>query len=167
MQKELKKIKQAAAIGLWGSVAVVIATACYILGSRYYFYQSAYTKRWMLIAGTVLAVLAVSSSLLTIRRRIPAIRQTDGVDARLRLYSQHIRSLYYSMLATVVIICLLTVVSSQSILLMLAMIATLVLVLAFPNMYRMKVEMGLNDEEMRSLFGDKYIADNEPTDEQE
>ena len=51
------------------------------------------------------------------------------------------------------------VLSAQNILLMLAMLATLMLFLAYPNMYRMKVELGLTDEEMKSLYGDRYIAE--------
>jgi hypothetical protein len=42
---------------------------------------------------------------------------------------------------------------------MLAMVATLMLILAYPNIYRVKVELGLTDEEMKSLYGDQYIAE--------
>ena len=52
-----------------------------------------------------------------------------------------------------------TVLSAQNVLLMLAMVATLMLILAYPNIYRIKVELGLTDEEMKSLYGDQYIAD--------
>ena len=43
---------------------------------------------------------------------------------------------------------------------MLAMVATLTLFLAYPNIYKLKTDLGLNDEEMRSLYGDKYMSDN-------
>lgn len=157
--ESLQTIKRASAIGLWGSVGVVVATAFFLLVSPYRFaMQTDYTRRWMLVAGTVLAVLAVSMALLAVRRQVPVIRQTEGIAAKLGAYAQYVKSLFYSMLAVVVVVCLLAVVSSQNVLLMLAMVATLVLFLAYPNMYRMKVELGLSDEEMRSLFGDKYIG---------
>ena len=38
-------------------------------------------------------------------------------------------------------------------------VATLMLILAYPNIYRVKVELGLTDEEMKSLYGDQYIAE--------
>ena len=64
-----------------------------------------------------------------------------------------------SMMVVVLLICAFMVLSAQNVLLMLAMVATLMLFLAYPNIYRMKVELGLSDEEMKSLFGDRYIPD--------
>ena len=161
MERYTKKIKKAAGIGLWGSVAVVILAAAFTLASPYRFYASRHTMQWMLVAGSILAVLAVSMSLLVIRRQIPALRQTEGLKAKLEGYSRHIASLYYSMLAIVTMVCAMAVLSAQNTLLMLAMVATLMLFLAYPNMYRMKVELGLSDDEMRSLYGDKHIGGNE------
>ena len=42
-----------------------------------------------------------------------------------------------------------------------AMITALLLFLNFPNIYRVKVDLGLTDDEMKSLYGDKYISGNE------
>ena len=42
--------------------------------------------------------------------------------------------------------------------LMLALVSVLVLFLNYPNIYRIKVDLGLTDEEMRSLFGDQYVS---------
>ena len=50
---------------------------------------------------------------------------------------------------------------------MLAMVATLMLFLAYPNIYRMKVELGLDDDEMKMLFGDRYIPDGKENDDKE
>jgi DMSO reductase anchor subunit len=112
----------------------------------------------MLIAGSVLAVLAVSMSLLVIRRQIPALRQSDSLDAKLEGYASHVRSIYYTLFAVVVILCIFMVLSTRGVLLMLAIVTVLMLFLAYPNIYRIKVDLGLNDDEMKSLFGDKYIA---------
>ena len=154
-----KSVRRYANIGLWGSVGVVIVAAFFQLASPWRFYPTPHTARWMLIAGSVLAVLAVSMSLLVIRKQIPALRQADTLEAKLSGYAQHIRSLYLSMFAVVALICLFMVLSAQNVLLMLAMVATLMLFLAYPNIYRMKVELGLTDEEMKSLFGDRYISE--------
>ena len=159
MNKYTKSIKRNAAIGLWGSAAAVIITALFHFVSPWRFYPSVHTSRWMLIAGSVLAVLALSMSLMVIRKQIPTLRQSDSLEAKLSGYAQHIRSLYLTMLAVVVLICLFTVLSAQNVLLMLAMVSTLMLILAYPNIYRIKVELGLTDEEMKSLYGDQYIAD--------
>ena len=159
MEKYTKTIKRSAAIGLWGSAAMVIVTALFHFVSPWRFYPSTHTSRWMLIAGSVLAVLALSMALLVIRKQIPVLRQSADLETKLSGYAQHIRSLYLSMLAVVVLICVFTVLSAQNVLLMLAMVATLMLILAYPNIYRMKVELGLTDEEMKSLYGDKYIPD--------
>ena len=64
------------------------------------------------------------------------------------------------MFAVVVLLCLMTVLSGQNVLLMLSMVATLTLFLAYPNIYKVKVDLGLTDEEMKSLYGDRYISDN-------
>lgn len=165
MEKYIKTTQRASRTGLWGSVAVVIAAAVFHFASPYRFYPSAHTARWMLVAGSVLAVLSLSMALLVIRKQIPTLRQAEALETKLAGYAQHIRSLYLTMLAVVVLIVAFMVLSAQNILLMLAMLTTLMLFLAYPNMYRMKVELGLTDEDMKSLFGDRYIADTQ--DEQE
>lgn len=159
MNEYVKTIRRSANIGLWGSVGVVILAAFYQLVSPWRFYPSQYTARWMLIVGSILAVLAMSMSLLVIRKQIPSLRQADTLDQKLGGYAQHIRSLYISMLVVVTLICVFMVLSAQNVLLMLAMVATLMLFLAYPNIYRMKVDLGLTDEEMKALFGDRYIPD--------
>ena len=161
MERYTKKIKKAAGIGLWGSVAVVILAAAFTLASPYRFYASRHTMQWMLVAGSILAPPPPPPPPPPLRRQIPALRQTEGLEAKLEGYSRHIASLYYSMLAIVTMVCAMAVLSAQNTLLMLAMVATLMLFLAYPNMYRMKVELGLSDDEMRSLYGDKYIGGNE------
>lgn len=155
MQDYIKKTKLFAAIGLWGAVGAVIIAAvlCYLL------HPLAGASRWMVIAGTVLAVLAVSMMLLSVRRQIPLLRQSESLEKKLEGYAQHVRDLYMTMLAVVVILCAFTFLSGRTILLMLAMVSTLVLFLNYPNIYRIKVDLGLTDDEARSLFGDRYIPD--------
>ena len=158
MNKDIKTIQRASRIGLWGSVAAVIITVAFLY-SPWRFYPSAHTSKWMLIAGCVLAVLAVSMTLLTVRRQIPLLRQSEGLEHKLAGYAAHVRSLYTTMPVVVVLLCLFTLLSARNVLLMLALVSVLVLFLNYPNIYRIKVDLGLTDDEMRSLFGDRYIAD--------
>ena len=160
LENEIKKIRRYSQTGLWGSVAMVILASFFLYASPMRFTQTNHTSRWMLIAGSVLAVLAVSMALLTIRKQIPRLRQAESVEEKIVGYVSHIRSLYLTMFAVVVIICLFMVLCNNNVLLMLALVATLTLFLAYPNIYRIKVELGLADEEMKQLFGDKYISEN-------
>lgn len=159
-KKETDKIKRNAQLGLWGSAAVVILTSLFLYASPWRFpAQSDYVNRWMLVAGSVLAVLSLSMALLVIRKQVPRLRQTEGLQAKLAGYAGHIHSLYFSILAVVVVLCAMTLISNQNVLLMLAMVTVLMLILAYPNIYKVKVDLGLSDEEMSSLYGDRYIGE--------
>ncbi|MBR1550537.1 MAG: hypothetical protein IJ634_07880 [Bacteroidales bacterium] len=159
-EKETKKIKNTSQVGLWGSAAVVILAALFLYASPWRFpMQSEYVNRWMLIVGSVLAVLSLSMALLVIRKQVPRLRQTEGLGAKLAGYAGYIQSLYLSILAVVVVLCLMTMISNQNVLLMLAMVTVLMLILAYPNIYKVKVDLGLTDEEMKSLYGDRYIVE--------
>ncbi len=157
--KETKSIKKNAQLGLWGSAGVVIVAAMFRYASPWTFRQSDYVSHWMLIAGSVLAVLGLSMALLVIRKQVPRLRQSENLADKLSGYAAHVRSLYLSILAIVTVLCLMVVLSGQTVLLMLAMVSTLMLFLAYPNIYKVKVDLGLTDEEMQSLYGDRYIAD--------
>lgn len=159
MQENIKHIRRYAALGLWGSVALVILTVLFIYVAPWRFYPSQHTARWMLIAGSVLAVLAVSMTLLSVRRQIPLLRQSDSLQVKLQGYAAHVRSLYITMLFVVLLLCAFTLMSARNVLLMLALVSTLVLFLTYPNIYRIKVDLGLTDDEMKSLFGDRYLPD--------
>jgi len=160
-QRNIKTIQRTSRLCLWGSVAAVILTVIFIYASRYRFYPSEHTARWMLVAGSVLAVLAVSMTLLTVRRQVPRLRQMEGLEQKLAGYASHVRSVYGTMLFVVVLLCAFTLFSARNVLLMLAIVSVLVLFLNYPNIYRIKVDLGLTDEEMQSLFGDRYIKDSE------
>lgn len=161
MNKHIKTIQTSSRVGLWGSVGVVILTVVFIYAAPWRFYPSEHTAQWMLIAGSVLAVLAVSMMLLSVRRQIPQLRQADSLETKLAGYAAHVRSLYTTMLVVIVLLCAFTLMSARNVLLMLALVSVLVLFLNYPNIYRIKVDLGLTDEEMRSLFGERYISGNE------
>lgn len=160
MKDNLKLIQRHSSIGLWGSVGVVILTALFLFASPWRFApQSDYVNRWMLVAGSVLTVLSLSMSLLVIRKRVPQLRQAETMETKLQGYAAHVRSLFLGTFSVVLILCILMLLSSQSVLLMLAIVTVLMLFLAYPNMYKVKVDLGLSDEEMKQLFGDRYICE--------
>lgn len=152
MQQLLQSIRRPAAIGLFGSIVAGILAVAFIYLAPWRFYPSAHTARWMLIAGSVLAVLAVSMTLLTVRRQVPVIRQLESLEAKLTAYAAYVRSIYLTMLAVIVILCAFTLFSAHNVLLMLAIVALLVLFLNYPNPLRIKIDLGLTDEEFNSLF---------------
>jgi hypothetical protein len=47
---------------------------------------------------------------------------------------------------------------------MVTILLVLMLFLSYPNMYKMRTDLGLTDAEMTALFGDAYIADIQVTD---
>lgn len=159
MDNNIKKFRRAANVGLYGSIVVVLITVIFHFSPFRVAPQTPEVQRWMLIAGTVLAVLAVVMALMTIRKTTPRIRQLDVMDKKIEAYASYINSLYTSTLTIVVIECVLITLMSESALLMVTILLVLLLFLAYPNMYKMKSDLGLNDEEMKSLFGDAYIGD--------
>lgn len=155
----INKFRHSANVGLYGSIAVILIAVVFHFMPYHISYQSPQVARWMLIAGTVLAVLAVVMILLTVRKTTPALRQLDSLDDKIKGYHSYITNLYNSTLAIVVIECILITLMSDTALLMVIILMVLVLFICYPNMYKMKHDLGLTDDEMKSLFGDAYIAD--------
>ena len=147
----IHKIRRAANIGLYGYLATVILTVVFhYLPWR--FLQSDQVHHWMLIAGVILAFLAVVMVLLMIRKTPRHIRQMDSLEQKLKAYSEYISNLYIGVFSIVVMECLLIVLMSDATLLMITMVLVLMLFLAYPNMYKMKIDLGLLDEEFDELF---------------
>lgn len=150
----MKKISN---LGLYGSVAVAAITIAFHF-SPYGFYQSAQVHRWMLVTGAILGVLAVAAVLLTVRKTIPQLRQSEAsLDDRMKQYADLIRRIYLSTLAVNVVLCVFVALSGDATLLMLVLVMVMMLVLSYPNMYKVKADLGLTDEEMTQLYGDQYI----------
>lgn len=162
MNSQLKKIRKTANIGLYGSLAVVILTVVFHYCPYRVPPQNPLVARWMMISGVVLAVLAIVMSLMTVRKSIPRIRQTEGLEERIKEYATYIRSLYLGTLSVTVVECLLIVLMTDNSLLMVTILLVLLLFLAYPNMYKMKTDLGLLDEEMTRLFGEAYVAGVKP-----
>lgn len=159
MNQLIKKFRRSANIGLYGSIAVVLIAVIFHFSPYHVAYQSQQVMRWMLIAGTILAVLAVVMMLLTIRKTTPALRQLENLEDKIQGYQSYITSLFSSTLAIVIIECILIILMSDTSLLMVTILMVLVLFLSYPNMYKMKNDLGLTDDQMKQLFGDEYIMD--------
>ena len=155
----IKKLRHSANWGLYGSITVILIAVIFHFTPFRITYQSPQVTRWMLVVGTVFAVLAIVMMLLTIRKTIPTLRQLDSLDDKIKGYHAFITNLYTSTLAIVFIECVLIVLMSDTSLLMVTILMVLVLFISYPNMYKMKNDLGLTDEQMQSLFGDAYIAD--------
>lgn len=164
MISNLKKLRRTANFGLYGSIAVVILTVIFHFAPYHITYQQPQVARWMLIAGTILAVLAVVMVLLTIRKTTPRLRQLDNFNEKMTGYTAYICNLYSTTFAIVLIECILIVLMSDTSLLMVTILLVLMLFLSYPNMYKMRTDLGLTDAEMTALFGDAYIADIQVTD---
>lgn len=161
----IKKIHRSANWGLYGSIAVLALAITFHYSPYCFAPQTPQVTRWMLIAAVVLVVLAVTAVLMRVRKSTPSIRQMEGgVDAKLKAYASYISNLFGTTFAIVVVESLIMSVISVTELLMPTMLLVLVLFLCYPNMYKMKHDLGLTDEEMKSLFGDQYIADPQPAD---
>ncbi len=159
MQNLIRKIRRTANWGLYGSIAAVLLVVIFHFSPWHITYQSPQVSRWMLIAGAILAVLAVVMALMTIRKTTPRLRQLSDLNQKLTGYTTYITNLYRGSLSIVIIECVLILLMSDTSLLMITILLILLLFLAYPNMYKMKNDLGLTEDEMTSLFGSDYIRD--------
>lgn len=161
-QKKIKAIRRAANTGLYGSLLFVVLTIVEHYLAQYVWIHeitaSDYTHRLFLMVGLVLAVADIALVLFALRRQLPRVRQLDSVDERLERYAALVRSVYCTTMAVVFVLCAIIVTTKENTLIMLLLLMVVMLMLAYPNMYKMKADMGLTDDEMKELFGDKFLA---------
>lgn len=143
----LKKIRRTANIGLYGSLGISLITMGVYFLWNYRFYANDRGFRFMLIAGAVLAVLALVTILFTVRTSIPKIRQLDDIEERMKRYQEQTANIYYTTFAIVTIECVLITLSHNSTLFMLLLVLVLMLFLLYPNSVKVKVDLGLTEEE--------------------
>lgn len=159
----VRAIRTAANIGLWGTLLFGLLTVAEHYMAEYVWARTIVTNKYthdlLLYGGWVIVVLDIAIILFTVRRQIPKIRQLDAVEEKLDRYKGLVQSIYYTSLVISIIVCAVIVITHESTLLMLLLLHFFTLVLSFPNMYKMKVDCGLNDQEMKELFGDNYISD--------
>lgn len=156
----IKKIRQSANIGLYGSLLLCICVVAEHFLDRHVWVREIttndYTRQLFLIIGLVLAVGTIAYALFAMRKGAPRLRQTDGVEAKLKAYARLIATVYYLSLFTVLIVGAIIVITHENRLIMLLMLLFVTLVLCYPNMYKIKADTGMNDDEMKELFGEEY-----------
>ena len=152
MNPIIKSTQRTARIGLYGSLIVdLVALALYFI-PKSRFYVDNHTYALMTVGGALLTVLVTAAILLMVRRTIPRIRQLDDIGTRMENYASHIASIYRGALTVVVIDAILITLSHNSVLFMLIIILILTLIMVFPSALRMKVDLGLTDEQFDELF---------------
>ena len=75
MQQLTRKIRRSANFGLFGSIAVILVVLIFHFSPWHIPYQSQEVFSWMLISGTILAVLAVVMALFSIRNTPRRLRE--------------------------------------------------------------------------------------------
>ncbi|MBQ9474246.1 MAG: hypothetical protein IJU81_07540 [Bacteroidales bacterium] len=163
----LKKIKTASLVGLYGSILVgtVVVVLRLVPHKRLYLYNNDIYQQ-LLIVGAVLAVVDLLIILFAMRHNIPRIRQMDAtVDEKLAKYAGMVALTFYGTLAIVLIEGAIIMLCNLSVLIMILLLLVLMLFLSYPNMYKMKVDLGLTDDEMTSLFGESYVREQSQWDE--
>jgi hypothetical protein len=160
---EIKKIRTAANIGLYGSLLLCLATVVEHYLDKYVWAReittNEYTRRLFLMVGLVIAVVDIAMALFAMRKQTPRLRQMDTVEEKLTGYRRLVGMIYYTSLVVVLIVSAIIVITHENTMIMLLLLLFVTLVLNYPNMYKMKADMGLLDDEMAELFGSDYIRD--------
>ncbi len=163
MHSPIRKIRRSANIGLYGSLLIVLLTIAEHYLSRYVWVREIiandYTHRLLLTAGLVVSVVDIALILFAMRKQLPRLRQLDSIDERLARYASLVQSNYIISLFATLIVAAIVVISNENTLIMLLIIIVLTLMLNYPNMYKIRADLGLLDDEMRTFFGDAYISD--------
>lgn len=158
---DIVKIRRAANIGLYGSLLLCIATVAEHYLAKYVWAREItandYTRHLFVAAGLVITVVTIAAVLSAMRRQTRRLRQKDSVEERLSTYRSLVSAVYYMSLAVVALVSFFIVATHENTMIMLLMLLFVTLVLNYPNMYKMKSDMGLTDDDMKQLFGDKYI----------
>lgn len=167
MNKYIKSIRKAANIGFYGGLILVILTVAEHYTANYLWQRvitvNDFTRMLMMMTGLFMSVINIAVILLYLRKNTPRLRQLDAVEDKLKGYASTVKSVYYTTFAVILVLCAFVVLSRENTLIMLLLLLVLLLLLNYPNMYKMKVDLGLNDEQMKELFGDDYISDNSNT----
>ena len=159
----IRTIRFAANIGLWGTLFFALLTIAEYYLAEYVWARvittNDYTRTVLLYGGLIIVVVNIATILFTVRHEIPKIRQLDAVEEKLDRYKGMMQLIYYISLIVSIIVCSVIVITRENVLLMLLMLHFFTLAMCYPNMYKMKVDCGLNEQEMKDLFGDSYISD--------
>lgn len=161
----VKNIRLCANVGLIGSLGMVMIAILFKYATKVAFYQSPEVFRTLTLVGVVAVVLQTILILTGVRKGVPKLRQMDDVDEKLKGYASMVKTHGMSTLVVTTLVSAIIILLGNYNLLMLDMLLVLMLFFTYPNMYKIKVDLGLDDDQMRELFGDQYVAD--PVEESE
>ncbi|MBQ9639359.1 MAG: hypothetical protein IJV22_07380 [Bacteroidales bacterium] len=153
----LKRIRTSSNIGLFGTLLAVATVAILHYVLPWKAAPNAYTAMWLLSISSALAVADVMLTLHIIRRRIPHIRQAAELEFKLREYARCVATIYWMNLMVALVECAIVLLLNEMALLMILLLMVVMLFMAFPNMYKIKIDLGLDDVQMRLLFGERYV----------
>jgi len=157
LNKYIKSIRRASNTGLFVSLFLSLATILFMVFSKYRFYMNGNGYLYCMIAGCIVAVLDISAVLMGVRKTNPKLRQNDNLEEKIKGYCSLVKNIYLGTMVAAIVLCTIIVLSNNSKLIMLLLLVVLVLFFCFPNMYKMKIDLGLDDEQMKMLFGNDYI----------
>lgn len=159
MHHYIHSIKVASNVGLWVSLGVSLTTILFFFVGNYRFYATNEVFKMGLIVGTLLVLVTAMLILVAVRKSLPQMRALSEVEEKFRQYCGHIQRVYYGSMAVILVECAITLFTYNRNLIMFIIILMLMLFMSFPNIYRIKVDLALTDQQMKDIFGDEYIAD--------
>ena len=157
----IKKIRTTSYTGLAGSMLLAMATIVFYYACHYRFYMDNKSYQYFLIAGIVIAISFLLLTNTGRRKRMNTLRSLPDTESKLKQYLSHVKTVYWGSLIATTAECAIIVLSNNNTLIMVILILVMLLVVEFPNMYKIKADLGLTDDEMASLFGSDYIRGNE------
>lgn len=165
MTRYTKSIRLWANWGLIGSLVIVAIAILFKYLSPMVFRQTDIVYSNLTIACSVIAI-ADMVVILSSAKKTKRLAQADTpLEARLQRYAQMVRSNSLLTLCATLVVSAIIILTGNFSLLMLDMMLVLMLFFTYPNMYRIKAELDLNDDQMTTLFGDQYTP--EPHDKDE
>jgi len=104
-------------------------------------------------------VVDIALILFSMRKQMPRLRQLEDIDDRLTRYASIVQNGYLITLFVSMFVAAIVVITHENTLIMLMLLLGLTLMLNYPNMYKIRADLGLLDDDMLRLFGNDYISD--------
>lgn len=159
----IRKLRRSANIGLYGTLLIVLLTIVEHYLSNYVWVRqivaNEYTRHLLLMVGLIVSVVDIALILFSMRKQMPRLRQLEDIDDRLTRYASIVQNGYLITLFVSLFVAAIVVITHENTLIMLMLLLGLTLMLNYPNMYKIRADLGLLDDDMRRLFGNDYISD--------
>ena len=159
-EQHVRLLQRSAAIGVIGSMVAIVAAI-----GEYFWEQQLWDKTITASDGAkhsmlLMAILLVIAQWLIytrlFRTTLKKLPQLEDIATRLLVYRKATKTLSLTTLISVFLLSAIVIMSGIRLLLALALLQWMVLIINYPNMYRIKAEANLDEETMKRLFGAKY-----------